>query len=373
MQRLDQENLEKNARILLARQKKEYQIMIATLKRQIRHLKYQRNSLADPLIEAKYFPYLPRTEFSNSARKPPYGIIGNLPPRSSDYFALNPPEPTGNHPDSGHRWWWEGGHGIPHWAHLPPTRPTTQGTSASMIPEPVPPSRSLACYSRPSARSERKTGDIQETDEHAFGNVTMTRTMSPGGTEIAGKPNTSEQQDQIRTAPNKTGKSAKGTALSRSQTTPVASLTAHVIARIEQSSKHDRASSKHGTRALTDQSSASLANKESIANVNAAHHFGDESGNKSEAEIGDRVCVVINEERCLGVLKYVGVFEAGSAGVWCGIQLDRPLGTHDGTVRGRRYFECKENHGIFVKLDKVIVVKHSNVTPKSTTKVSTIF
>ncbi|KAI8805975.1 hypothetical protein BJ742DRAFT_392370 [Cladochytrium replicatum] len=45
------DNLDKNTRILLDRQKTAYQILVAKLRREFRRLKFQRNSLADPLIE----------------------------------------------------------------------------------------------------------------------------------------------------------------------------------------------------------------------------------------------------------------------------------------------------------------------------------
>ena len=34
-----------------------------------------------------------------------------------------------------------------------------------------------------------------------------------------------------------------------------------------------------------------------------------------------------------------------------------PIGKHDGTVQGVTYFTCKPKHGIFVKMDKVILDK----------------
>ncbi|KAJ3069934.1 hypothetical protein HDU98_007027 [Podochytrium sp. JEL0797] len=103
------DSIDKNTRILLDRQKKAYQILVAKLRREVRRLNFQKNSLSDPLIESKYFPYLPRTPYGSSSRTPPIGIIGNLPQRSSDYFPLNPPPPTGNHIESGNRWWWGSG------------------------------------------------------------------------------------------------------------------------------------------------------------------------------------------------------------------------------------------------------------------------
>ncbi|KAI8608282.1 hypothetical protein BC830DRAFT_1155887 [Chytriomyces sp. MP71] len=105
----DLEKLKKMTRVSLDRQKKAFQILVAKLRREIRRLRFQRNSTWDPIMEVKFFPYLPRTAFSTNPRTPPIGIIGNLPQRTADYFALNPPPPTGVHGESGNRWWWGSG------------------------------------------------------------------------------------------------------------------------------------------------------------------------------------------------------------------------------------------------------------------------
>ena len=34
---------------------------------------------------------------------------------------------------------------------------------------------------------------------------------------------------------------------------------------------------------------------------------------------------------------------------WCGSVLDEPAGKNDGSVKGKKYFECKPKHGLIVR------------------------
>lgn len=56
-----------------------------------------------------------------------------------------------------------------------------------------------------------------------------------------------------------------------------------------------------------------------------------------------------------GVLSFYGkaLFAAGD---WCGITLDRAAGENNGTVNGKKYFHCKENHGVFAPAKAVKVL-----------------
>ncbi|GFX70993.1 CAP-Gly domain-containing linker protein 1 [Trichonephila clavipes] len=65
--------------------------------------------------------------------------------------------------------------------------------------------------------------------------------------------------------------------------------------------------------------------------------------------IGQRVCIKgIN----YGTLRYFGKIICND-GLWCGIELDEPIGETDGISNNVRYFTCKDNYGIFVPLHEV--------------------
>ncbi|KAM8899114.1 dynactin subunit 1-like isoform 2-T2 [Spinachia spinachia] len=75
-----------------------------------------------------------------------------------------------------------------------------------------------------------------------------------------------------------------------------------------------------------------------------------------------------------GTVAYIGATLFAS-GKWVGVILDDAKGKNDGTVQGKRYFTCEENHGIFVRQSQLQVVEDgsgatSPDTPESgTTKI----
>ncbi|CAH2299222.1 dynactin subunit 1 isoform X2 [Pelobates cultripes] len=70
-------------------------------------------------------------------------------------------------------------------------------------------------------------------------------------------------------------------------------------------------------------------------------------------KVGSRVEVIGKGHR--GTVAYVGstLFATGK---WVGVILDESKGKNDGTVQGKRYFNCEENHGIFVRQSQIQVV-----------------
>uniref|UniRef100_A0A8C5INF1 Dynactin subunit 1 n=1 Tax=Junco hyemalis TaxID=40217 RepID=A0A8C5INF1_JUNHY len=63
-------------------------------------------------------------------------------------------------------------------------------------------------------------------------------------------------------------------------------------------------------------------------------------------KVGSRVEVIGKGHR--GTVAYVGA-TLFATGKWVGVILDEAKGKNDGTVQGRKYFTCEENHGIFVR------------------------
>ncbi|XP_054652812.1 dynactin subunit 1 isoform X4 [Dunckerocampus dactyliophorus] len=87
------------------------------------------------------------------------------------------------------------------------------------------------------------------------------------------------------------------------------------------------------------------------------------------AKVGSLVEVIGKGQR--GTVAYIGTTLFAS-GKWVGVILDEAKGKNDGTVQGKRYFTCEENHGIFVRQSQIQLVDDgadttSPETPESST------
>ncbi|XP_031682184.1 CAP-Gly domain-containing linker protein 1 isoform X2 [Oncorhynchus kisutch] len=70
---------------------------------------------------------------------------------------------------------------------------------------------------------------------------------------------------------------------------------------------------------------------------------------RRELRLGDRVLVGGTKA---GVVRFMGETEFAKA-MWCGVELDEPLGKNDGAVAGTRYFQCLPRYGLFAPVHKV--------------------
>ncbi|XP_070710515.1 dynactin subunit 1-like isoform X2 [Pempheris klunzingeri] len=81
-------------------------------------------------------------------------------------------------------------------------------------------------------------------------------------------------------------------------------------------------------------------------------------------KIGSVVEVIGKGQR--GTVAYIGATLFAS-GKWVGVILNDAKGKNDGTVQGKRYFTCEDNHGIFVRQSQIQVVEDgSSVTSPDT-------
>ncbi|XP_074657638.1 uncharacterized protein LOC141910758 isoform X2 [Tubulanus polymorphus] len=72
--------------------------------------------------------------------------------------------------------------------------------------------------------------------------------------------------------------------------------------------------------------------------------------------IGQRVEVKLPSGIFKGTVRFKGSIVT-KPGEWVGIELDQPVGTHNGCYIGRRYFQCPDRHGVFVSANQVRFIR----------------
>lgn len=73
---------------------------------------------------------------------------------------------------------------------------------------------------------------------------------------------------------------------------------------------------------------------------------------RDELSMGAKV--VVNGDLS-GTIRFYGT-TSFQTGKWVGVELDEATGKNSGVVQGKRYFECKPNHGVFVRPANVKII-----------------
>ncbi len=76
----------------------------------------------------------------------------------------------------------------------------------------------------------------------------------------------------------------------------------------------------------------------------------------------------------VGTLRYIGSTDFAK-GDWAGVELEEKLGKNDGSVGGKRYFQCEPLYGVFAPVQKVEPYTNPNTSlmktpPKASTRPS---
>ena len=75
----------------------------------------------------------------------------------------------------------------------------------------------------------------------------------------------------------------------------------------------------------------------------------------------DAKCEILGKT---GTIRFVGP-TTFATGKWVGVELDEPSGINNGSVAGKHYFDCRPNHGVFVRASQVKTIGGSNNLPQN--------
>lgn len=116
-------------------------------------------------------------------------------------------------------------------------------------------------------------------------------------------------------------------------------------------SEEDYSKRSDSVRAFKERNKLGRFNQEQMKKREEEQQQKEEEEAKQAETIksGDRCEVrVPGQPTRRGTVRYVGLTDF-KPGMWVGVQYDEPCGKNDGSVGGKRYFECMENYGGFAK------------------------
>jgi len=70
--------------------------------------------------------------------------------------------------------------------------------------------------------------------------------------------------------------------------------------------------------------------------------------------VGEKIGVRHKSSIQMATVAYVGKLEGRPEECWIGVSYVEPIGKHDGSHAGKRYFECAQNFGSFIKPSKIV-------------------
>ena len=83
--------------------------------------------------------------------------------------------------------------------------------------------------------------------------------------------------------------------------------------------------------------------------------------------VNDRVQLIpFKHKGKLGYVRFIGNIAGKPVGNWIGIELDDAVGENSGEYLNSKLFDCKENHGIFLRPSQV-----KSLEPGATSNVGT--
>lgn len=84
------------------------------------------------------------------------------------------------------------------------------------------------------------------------------------------------------------------------------------------------------------------------------------TGMAEAAELDEGDEVVMLKDGLAGTIRYIGKCAAAAPGFFVGVELVEPKGRHDGTVKGKKLFDCQPGHGVLVRPFAVRSATHSD-------------